>query len=86
MNQAAFPPFGSDSSNPITLFLDLLDRLGQMTFQEYLIGIAVIMGVIVVWGLFSMIYLAIWPDLPGPSSDMPSQREINEQRAREQEA
>lgn len=86
MNQAAFPPFGSDSSNPITLFLDLFDRLGQVTFQEYLIGIAVIMGVIVVWGLFSLIYLAIWPDLPTPSSNWSSHEEIYEQRAREQEA
>lgn len=54
--------------NPVTGLLRLLDSLTHMTFQEYLIGVGVIMGVIVLWGLFSMIYLAIWPDLPEPSN------------------
>ena len=55
--------------NPVTGLLRLLDSLAQMTFGEYLMGIGVIMGAIVLWGLFSMIYLAIWPDLPEPSTN-----------------
>lgn len=64
--------------NPITGFIKLLDALGQMTFGEYLIGIGVIMGCIVVWGLLSMIYLAVWPDLPeirSPQAGATSDRE-----------
>lgn len=62
--------------NPVTGLLELLDVLGQMTFGEYLIGVGFIMGAIVLWGLFSMIYLAVWPDLPEPSSGPRDQDEF----------
>lgn len=60
--------------NPLTGLTKLLDALGSMTFGEYLIGIAIIMGIIVLWGLFSMIYLMIWPDLPEPRSTKTDER------------
>lgn len=60
--------------NPVTGLLDLLDALSQMTFQEYLIGVGFFVGVIVLWGLASMIYLAIWPDLPGPKGTSEQER------------
>ena len=62
--------------NPVTGLLELLDAVGQLTLGEYLLGLGFIMGAIVLWGLFSMIYLAVWPDLPGPSNGSRSQDEF----------
>lgn len=65
--------------NPATGLLRLLDIFSQMTFQEYLIGIGIIMGIIVLWGIFSMIYFAVWPSLSTPSNGPFAQKETNEQ-------
>lgn len=54
--------------NPVSGLAKMLDALNQMTFQDYLIATGVIIGVVVLWGLFSIVYLAVWPDLPEPRS------------------
>lgn len=51
--------------NPVTGLTKMLDTLNHLTFQDYLIAAGII-GVVVLWGLFSIVYLAVWPDLPEP--------------------
>lgn len=69
--------------NPVNGLLRLLDAFNQMTFQDYLIVLGaimgIIMGVVVLWGLFSMIYRAFRPNLSTASNGSFAQQETNEQ-------
>lgn len=69
--------------NPVNGLFRLLDAFNQMTFQDYLFVLGaimgIIMGVVVLGGLFCMIYRAFRPSLSTASNGSFAQKEANEQ-------
>lgn len=63
--------FASVGDSPSEMMLRLISFMQEMTVQDVFIILLAFAGVVFLWGLFSIVYLAVWPDLPefSPSKD-----------------